>query len=204
MSMEPLTFVPSKPQGIMGIQERGKPAFVWQRDLGNCLPMIVRNAIITTQLTYEGNAEAMKALDIIGQMTAKFYTGCRADNVTGLANMSSLMDYIGESEVNKDVYATFCSMLFVSIFTFLFASKEMAVALPEGLTNDAYDYHMFLQMWCMLPEEKRQDYLQEVKSKSCLTNRIDLSKLSRPVTDYLTAVKAAQEAMLKQLAETGK
>lgn len=202
-NIEPMTFVPKKPRGVFGVQESGKPPCIWQRDLANCLPLIVRNAVITVQLMYQEDADAMTALDTVAQMTCKFYEACRNDNITGITNMNRLLEFIKEKDINKEVYGAFCSMFFISAFAFLFAGKEMSVAIPEGLNQDAYDFHIFLQMWSMLPQDKAKDFLAEVRSNGCLNNLINLSKLVRPSEDYLKSIQRAQVELLRTMFKKG-
>jgi hypothetical protein len=195
--MEPSTFVPPGPIGILGAKETGKPPFVWQRDIGNCLPMLLKNATVMTTAMYDGDDVAIKVLDTIAKFTVRAYQDSRLDHTKNVGCMSDLLCYVKNAERGEEVFAVFCQSLFVNIFAYLFGCKEMSVALPDKLDADCYDYMMFVQMFSMLPEDKRTDFLQLIKSRMCLSSKLDLSKFHRSADDYLTSIQKAQEEVIK-------
>jgi hypothetical protein len=194
--MQPSTFVPQGPLGVIGAREPGKPPFVWQRDIGNCLPMLMKNAAILTQNIYNEDEQALIVLDTITRVTAKLYEDSRKNHIANAGNMYALLNYVQHADKGMEVYSTFCQFLMLSIFAYLFGCKEMTVALPDKMDADCYDFNIFMDMFMMLPEDKRKDYLQEIRKHNCISAKLDLSKFYRAADDYITKIKEDQAKVL--------
>jgi len=191
---KPSSFVPDRHVGFSGIKAPGSPALVWYRDVGQCLPMLMKNSAILVENIYEGDEEALARLDVITKMIANMYVEARKDHTSAAANMSGLLVYASEDEKASAVFSAFCMGCVISVGAYLFSFKEMSVLSPDSLTQDVYDYNIFLQMWSMLPAEERERFLACIRSHSCLSSRLDLSPLFRGFEDYLAKIRQDQAA----------
>lgn len=194
----PLTFAP-KISGAMGVRAPGEPPFMWIRDMANAINPILKNATICTQVEFDGKKEELETLDTIIQLLKRMYITAReTDNIGGLLIYQELMDYLRTGiEIEQlrkgKVYTVFCQMFVISLFAYMFGSKQMLIATPKSLDESSYDFGMVLSMLSSLPDDKRREFIKLFRDCGTLKNSFDLTALNRTAVKYLEDIKKNQQ-----------
>lgn len=193
--------------GAMGVRLGSAPPYMFQRDIAAALPMLLHNTVATTQLAFDAeDTDAMEALDTIIQMCSLTYGEFRKDNASGLACLSRLVQYVYESKNPKvkDVYALFCHMFLISVYTMLFCSKTLAIQSPESITKEGYDFAALNSLLCQLPDEDRKHFVRKFREECILPSDLDAGRLGRATEDFLAFIRKNQELRRQNAATTDK
>ena len=209
---QPIPFV-HKSKNVMGVKAPGEPPYMWIRDLANVLNPVLKNCTICVQQMYEGKAEEIEILDTIVQFLKRMYITARNNSpIIGLMVYRELLEYLkpeepkstkdvnnscllfdGIAEKKAEVYTAFCQMFMLSMFAYMFGSKQMMVATPKELGTDSYDFGMFLSMMAVLPEDKRKELVKLFKSEGAMSSTFDINPLMRSAEKYLDVIKENQQ-----------
>ena len=207
----PETF--AKIKGAVGARPVGSnaPPVVFQRDYAYAMPMIFKNATILTELGLDNEElhykpaslkkEYMEALDTISQFYIRMYGECRADNIAGIAGWSEILEYLQGNDTDnenvkwarKEVFGLFNSFITLSLFVYMFSSKEMAVASPATIDSSCYNIETFLSILSVMDDEKRKDTLLEIRKFGLINPQVNFTALYNKGTEYLSEIKKDQE-----------
>ena len=180
----------------MGMRIPGAgPPMVFQRDLALCLPFLMKNATIMCQGIYEGQKAELEILDTIIQFFHRTYEDSRADRMKGLNQLRHLFEYIEtKGAMGTELLATFSTLFMTSIFTYIYGSKQMAIASPDSLdTEECYDFQQVTSMLSLMGKETANSFIDEVKSCGALPTGYDLNPLKKSVDNYLIDIQKNQE-----------
>ena len=200
--MKPETFA-NQGKGAAGIRQPGMPPMVWQRDIANCLPFIIRNATIMTQGIYDDQKDELEILDSIVQFLHKIYEDSRVDRMKGLSQFRNLCEYISyKGAVGSEVFATFSTLFLTSVFTYLYGSKQMAIQSPDSLdVEECYDFQQVISLFSLMGKETADSFLDEVRQNGVLPSGFDLNALKKTVGNYLDDIQKNQEERYAENAE---
>jgi len=185
-------------RGMVMARKKGSgEMYAWHRDIGNCWGVLVSEAITQATAYFDGDREALEALDTVSKMYILMYKKAMVDRVDGLSHFSEIYEELGKSKSAQEAYSVFCCYLAQSFMNWFFVSKEMAIGLPDSLDEDVYEHGAALNILSVLTPGLRKKVLQQLRDKGIVSSNIDLSRLLRDEKPFLDTVKRLQQEEMK-------
>jgi hypothetical protein len=183
------------------------PFAAWHRDLGNCLHLILGEAVACCEAQFAGKKDELETLDTITKMLLLIYTDARGDRKKGLVQFRHLYEYIdNRGDSGKEVYNTFSTYIVQTIFCYLFTCQEMAIGLPQTLDVEVFDFTATLNILSVLDDDTRVTVLEQLKGRGHWPTNVDYSMLLQRMDDYLEVIRKDQERLYAEMenkCETG-
>jgi len=165
------------------------------RDIGHVMPFLMKESLqAATQLLYtdrEKHADAIVALDTIGQVMAQIWNKSLEDNLSGLQLFEQLYSRVGDLPGGSEAYGAFASFFVQSYFCYLFTVQKMAIGLVP-MSEDSQEFQAMGMLVAGLSPETRKKAIQEWSDAGIWPSNISFGKLIRRLDDYIEVVKEGQ------------
>ena len=202
---------------MMGLsQPNSNLTYVFQRDIGNALKLIIGEALAITELwikelPVEEHQACMEELGIIASSLGQAYIECVTDHYNGLSTMVSIFKRAHDrGPAGQKVAAQFCMFVFTSLFGYLFTCREYTIGILKELDLGTFNYSSLVQLLMMVPIEDRKKMLVSLKESGTVGSRWDYSPLVKHIDGfrevfekrYLSTEKKDTESKASAPAET--
>ena len=182
-----------KPGGFLSIRKvKDTLPYVPQRDLGICLIPILRGAVYSCQLTYDGQRKELEILDTISSFCIKILQEAKLNRLNGLLIFQQLYNYIKQKGLAGDkVFATFCGYFLLNTYAYLFSTPEKPIGSLFKLEK-RFEFNTFSVILSLLDEDLRISVVKSLVEKGCRIGDEDLLPFMEKLDDYLTEIAKSQ------------
>lgn len=96
-----------------------------------------------------------------------------------------MFEYIQANKEAQEVYNRFNAVLVSTFFTFMPATKSLAVASPETITQHDFQYSSWMTLMSALKPKSRRKLMDEFQKHTNLSETYDLTPLIKEIEKYL-------------------
>lgn len=170
------------------------------RDISNCLPHIMNNAIIITQQGISTD-EQMDHLNCITIALANMYAASRQDNTNWITGFKELYEYLNTYTEAAEVYGNLCANMVLNIFSYLFTSTQMGFKTGETMEPEDSAKIMFTSLLSAMDDKVKSEVNRALQLFGNTHIVPDLTTLLGSSKEY---IKDTKEAMKEQEERSGK
>jgi len=179
------------------VSREGRMAFIFKRDITNCLGKIVMNAVcmVRNVVLRKESRDMMEHLDKLSAMLANTYQESRYDVKAWIKGFREINQYLEDNPSAQTVYASLCMMIVQNCYAYMFTSTRVGVNSGDSFTDE--EEGMLFLTTCASSthrgEKHLRKYLKEVQPVCPEMSREMVKMLNGEWEEYLKKVEERQD-----------